>query len=54
MVRHHMSLKYFYTFVLAQSPDYLLQIGAILIIYDFPPVLWYEHYVVLTDPFSMG
>ena len=54
MVGHHMSLKYFYAFIFAQSPDYLLQICSILIIYDFPPVLRYKHYVVLTNPFSMG
>ena len=54
MVGHHISLKYFYAFIFAQSPDYLLQISAVLIVYDFPPVLRYEHYVVLTNPFSMG
>ena len=47
-------VQYFYAFIFAQSPDYLLQICAILIVYDFPPVLRYEHYVVLTNPFSMG
>ena len=54
MIGHHMSLKYFHVFVFAQSPDYLLQIRAILIIYDLPSVLRYKHYVVLTNPFSMG
>ena len=54
MVGHRMSLKYFYAFVFAQSPDYLLQICAILIVYDLPAILRYEYYVVLTDPFSVG
>ncbi len=54
MVWHHISLKYFDSFVLTQSPDYLLLVSSILIVYDFPPVLRYEHYVVLTNPFSMG
>ena len=54
MLGHHMSLQYFYVFIFAQSPDFLLQIRALLIVYDFPPVFRYDHYVVLTKPFSMG
>ncbi len=53
MVWHHMSLKYLYAFVFTQSPDYLLQICAILIVYDLPTILRYEYYVILTDPFRV-
>ena len=43
MVRHHIPLKYFYALVLAQSPDYLLQISAVLIflLYFGTNTMWY-------------
>ena len=53
MVRHHMSFKYLYSFVLAQSSDYFLQVCSILIVYDLPSVFRNEHYVVLAHPFCM-
>ena len=53
MVWHHMSFKYLYSFVLAQSSDYFLQVWSILIVYDLPSVFRNEHYVVLAHPFRM-
>ena len=53
MVRHHMSFKYLYSFVLAQSSDYFLQVCSILIVYDLSSVFRNEHYVVLAHPFCM-
>ena len=53
MVRHHMSFKYLYSFILAQSSDYFLQVCSILIVYDLSSVFRNEHYVVLAHPFCM-
>lgn len=53
MVCHHMPFHYFYTFVLAQQPDDILQIRPVLFIYRLPPVLRDEHDMVLTHPFGM-
>ena len=44
MVGHHMSLKYFYAFIFAQSPDYLLQICGlymIFLLYFGTNTMWY-------------
>ena len=53
MVWHHMSFKYLYPFILAQSSDYFLQVCSILIVYDLSSVFRNEHYVVLAHPFRM-
>ena len=53
MVGHHMSFKYLYSFILAQSSDYFLQVCSILIVYDLSSVFRNEHYVVLAHPFCM-
>ena len=53
MVWHHMSFKYLYPFILAQSSDYFLQVCSILIVYDLSSVFRNEHYVVLAHPFCM-
>ena len=53
MVRHHMSFKYLYSFLLAQSSDYFLQVCSILIVYDLSSVFRNEHYVVLAHPFCV-
>ena len=53
MVGHHMSFKYLYSLILAQSSDYFLQVCSILIVYDLSSVFRNEHYVVLAHPFCM-
>ena len=53
MVWHHMSFQYLYSFILAQSSDYFLQVCSILIVYDLSSVFRNEHYVVLAHPFCM-
>ena len=54
MVWHHVTLKYFHSFVPAQCFYYLFQTFSILIIDDFSSILRCEHNMIFTGPFRMG
>lgn len=53
MIRHQMSFYYLHSLVCAQLLDYVSHTFFVLIVNYFLPILWSEHYVVLTNPFSV-
>ena len=50
VVGHQVPLDYLHALPLAQLPQYLPQVLAVLVVDDFPPILWGEHDVVLARP----
>ena len=53
VVLHEMPLDYLYSLPLAELPEDLPQVLAVLVVDCFPSILWAKHDVVLAHPFGV-